>query len=102
MYILVISLCISAGTLTETALDEHGHISVSEQLESYMRMFQHGVLRETGQYIIMRGIEIVTRDTTIAEFSKMSTNNKTSVFNQQVQIIVLAEQMKNCCHTFTA
>ena len=44
---LVISLCVSAGTLTETAayttLDEHDHINVGEQLESYMHMFQHGV-----------------------------------------------------------
>jgi len=69
--ILVISLCISAGTLTETAtyiaLNEHDHINVDEQLKSYMCMFQHGVPRETWQCIIMRGIETVTRDATIAE-----------------------------------
>jgi len=61
----------SAKTLTEiaayTALDEHDHINVDEQLESYMRMFQHGIPRETWQCIIMRGIETVTRDATIAE-----------------------------------
>jgi len=43
----------SAGTLTETtaytALDEHDHINVGEQLESYMCMFQQGVPRETWQ-----------------------------------------------------
>jgi len=57
-HVFVISLCVSAGTLTETAayipLDEHDHINVGEQLESYTRMFQHGVPRETWQYIIMQ------------------------------------------------
>jgi len=41
--VLVISLCVSAETLTEateyTALDEHDHINVGKQLESYARMF---------------------------------------------------------------
>ena len=50
-HVFVISVRASAGTLIEatayTALNEHGHINVSEQLESYMRMFQHDVLRET-------------------------------------------------------
>jgi len=72
MHVLVISLCVSVGTLTETiaytALDEHDHINIGEQLESYM--YQHGVLRETWQCIIMRGIETVTRDATIAEIFK--------------------------------
>jgi len=66
MHVLVISLCVSAGTLTETtaytALDEHDHMNVGEQLESYMFIFQYGVPRETWQCIIMRGIETVTRD----------------------------------------
>jgi len=74
MYVLVISLCVSAGALTETiaytALDEHDHINVGEQLEFYMCMFQHGVSRETWQCIIMRGIETVTRDATITEIFK--------------------------------
>ena len=68
-HVLVISL--STGTLTETtaytALDEHDHINVGEQLESYACIFQHGVPCETWQCIIMRGIETVTHDTTFAE-----------------------------------
>jgi len=43
MHVLVLSLCVSVGTLTETtaynALDEHDHINVGEQLESYMCIF---------------------------------------------------------------
>jgi len=54
-HVLVISVHASAGTLIETAaytaLDEHDHINVDEQLESYMLMFQHGVSRETWQCI---------------------------------------------------
>jgi len=76
MHVLVISLCISAGTLTETAaytaLNEHDHINVDEQLESYMRMFQHGIPRETWQCIIMRGIEIITRDAIVEIFENVS------------------------------
>jgi len=65
-HVFVINLWVSAETLIETtvytALDEHDHINVGEQLESYMCMFQHGIPRETWQCIIMRGIEIVTHN----------------------------------------
>ena len=81
MYLLLV--CAICWNLTETAaytaLDEHDHINVGEQLESYTRMFQYGIRRETWQCIIMRRIETIATQI-LRKFSKISANNKASVF----------------------
>jgi len=95
MYLLLVCAHLPEHWLTAAyiALNEHDHINVDEQLESYTHMFQHGVPRETWQCIIMRGIETVTRDY-CRNFRKYRL--KQSVWQDisfQVQITVLAEHL---------